>query len=244
MLAVGGCLLAVPLIAAFVADIPFHDKFSKTVQACQSTIASIAKLDSNSEPSASKTSSATSRSAADRQKTPRWNEYPSDAVPMARVNGLDAPATSDKSVPAYVPPVAAALGSVTMDTLRGSNDTPTCGTRELDHSVVGARYSPPDNASLNTTVLTSYQQASRPARQRTEPETSDPLAEISNRLRRMGAVYCCLESWGSDGQQFRFQCRVAMDGNPACTRHFEATAAQPLMAASKVLKLVESAEGY
>ena len=71
-------------------------------------------------------------------------------------------------------------------------------------------------------------------------EGSDCLAQAEQRLRRLGATHYLLESWGADGELFRFHCRVAVAGSPTYTRYFEATDADPLAAVGDVLAQIES----
>jgi hypothetical protein len=61
-----------------------------------------------------------------------------------------------------------------------------------------------------------------------------------DRLRQQGATYFLLESWGSQQQLFRFYCKMAIGGNPNCTRHFEATDADPLRAMAVVVEQVDA----
>lgn len=68
---------------------------------------------------------------------------------------------------------------------------------------------------------------------------NDRFANIQKRLRELGATYFLLESWGSDGQLYRFYCKMAIGGNANLTRYFEATDADSLTAMSKVLQQVE-----
>lgn len=68
----------------------------------------------------------------------------------------------------------------------------------------------------------------------------DQFAQLQNRFREMGATYFVLESWGTQQQLCRFYCKMAVGGNPNCTRHFEATDADPLTAMTLVLKQVET----
>jgi hypothetical protein len=72
------------------------------------------------------------------------------------------------------------------------------------------------------------------------PSEGEELAVVEHRLRQLGATYYRLESWGDGGQWFRFQCRVAVDGNPGCTKHFEATDRVPMQAIAVVFHAVES----
>jgi len=65
-------------------------------------------------------------------------------------------------------------------------------------------------------------------------------AVIENRLRQLGATYYRLEQWGGRGQLYRFQCKVAVDGNRNFTSYFEASARDPLEAMQQVLAQVEA----
>lgn len=66
------------------------------------------------------------------------------------------------------------------------------------------------------------------------------FTHVEQRLRQLGATYYLLELWGSQGQLYRFYCRMAIGGNPNCTRYFEATDADALAAMGKVLDEVEA----
>jgi hypothetical protein len=65
------------------------------------------------------------------------------------------------------------------------------------------------------------------------------MARGQERLRQLGAVEYRLETWGEQGELFRFQCRMpAADGSPA-QRHFEATDRDPSLAVISVVREVE-----
>jgi len=68
---------------------------------------------------------------------------------------------------------------------------------------------------------------------------SNPFRDLEQRLRSLGATYYLLESWGTEGNLYRFHVKMAMAGNPNYNRHFEATDADPLIAMSRVLEDVE-----
>lgn len=70
--------------------------------------------------------------------------------------------------------------------------------------------------------------------------SAEAFLAIQERLRRLGATYYRLESWGSQQPLFRFQCEMALDESPHLTQHFEATDGDPLRAMSKVLAEVET----
>lgn len=62
--------------------------------------------------------------------------------------------------------------------------------------------------------------------------------EAQQRLRTMGASRYRLETWGDDGQ-FRFTCSVPLESNSPINRHFEARAADPMLAVAQVLDDIE-----
>ena len=68
----------------------------------------------------------------------------------------------------------------------------------------------------------------------------ESLPRIERRLRELGATYSLLESWGNQGQLYRFYCKMGIGGNSNYTRYFEATDADPLRAMNIVLQQVEA----
>ena len=70
--------------------------------------------------------------------------------------------------------------------------------------------------------------------------TGDQLAHLERRLRELGATYYLLETWGTHGQYYRFQARMAVGGQADRVRHFEATHSDPQQAMAKVLEQVDS----
>ncbi len=71
-------------------------------------------------------------------------------------------------------------------------------------------------------------------------ETTDPFKDMERRLRQHGATYYLLETWGANGELYRFHCRMAVANNAAYTRHFEATDRDALKAMADVLTQVEA----
>lgn len=67
----------------------------------------------------------------------------------------------------------------------------------------------------------------------------DRFSLIQRQFRELGSVYTLLETWGDQGQLYRFYCRMAIGGNPNYTRYFEATDSEPLAAMARVLEQVE-----
>jgi len=71
-------------------------------------------------------------------------------------------------------------------------------------------------------------------------EQPDRFTAMERKLREQGAVYYLLETWGNEGELYRFHCRMAIANNPNYTRHFEATDRDALKAMSQVLSRVEA----
>jgi hypothetical protein len=67
----------------------------------------------------------------------------------------------------------------------------------------------------------------------------DQFTAVQQRLRRLGATWYVLETWGNEGR-FRFTCRIPVDeDNPGLDRLFQASDAEALPAMVKVLHDVE-----
>ena len=71
-------------------------------------------------------------------------------------------------------------------------------------------------------------------------EAPDRFTAMERRLREYGATYYLLETWGKDGELYRFHCKMAVGNNPNYTRHFEATDSDALKAMGQVLERVEA----
>jgi hypothetical protein len=72
---------------------------------------------------------------------------------------------------------------------------------------------------------------------------ANPFMSMQDRLRRSGATYYLLETWGNQRQFFRFYCQMSVGGNSSYTRYFEAINANPLEAMADVLRQVEDWRG-
>jgi hypothetical protein len=68
----------------------------------------------------------------------------------------------------------------------------------------------------------------------------EDFASMERKLREYGAVYYLLETWGTNGELYRFHCRMSIANNSSYTRHFEATDHDALKAMSQVLSRVEA----
>jgi hypothetical protein len=62
---------------------------------------------------------------------------------------------------------------------------------------------------------------------------------IQHRLKLLGAQHYRLLSWGPQGRQFRFECRMGLEANPRFARFFQATGDSPEIAMQGVLDAVE-----
>jgi hypothetical protein len=71
-------------------------------------------------------------------------------------------------------------------------------------------------------------------------EQPDRFTVMERKLREYGATYYLLETWGNEGELYRFHCKMAVGNNPNYTRHFEATDRDALSAIGQVLQRVES----
>ena len=72
---------------------------------------------------------------------------------------------------------------------------------------------------------------------------ANPFMSMQDRLRRLGATYYLLETWGNQRQFYRFYCQMAVGVNSSYTRYFEAINANPLEAMADVLRQVEDWRG-
>ncbi|HWB09126.1 MAG TPA: hypothetical protein VG826_07880 [Pirellulales bacterium] len=66
------------------------------------------------------------------------------------------------------------------------------------------------------------------------------LADGERRLRRLGATYYRLETWGGEGRYYRCSCNIAVSAGSRATRHFEAIEAEPSRAIDAVIKQVDA----
>ncbi|MBI3838911.1 MAG: hypothetical protein HY288_13395 [Planctomycetia bacterium] len=71
-------------------------------------------------------------------------------------------------------------------------------------------------------------------------EQPERFTAMERRLREQGATYYLLETWGNEGELYRFHCKMAIGNNPNYTRHFEATDRDALKAMAQVLERVEA----
>lgn len=84
------------------------------------------------------------------------------------------------------------------------------------------------------------ERSSRPAGVQPFERPRDWFSAVTQRLRDLGATYYLLETWGRNGELYRFHCKMAVAGSNSYTRHFEATNADAAMAMRLVLEQVET----
>ena len=179
------------------------------------------------------------------------NGYPIEGAAMVqryRAEGLAAPRIPSPGKPSHVTPAAtfsvatppAAEQEAMLASYESRVDPPWSGPG-------GNR--PPGDGTAPASRDTSFwgkPTSDRPAGGSGPPEptsTFDRFTYIQRRLRQLGATYYLLESWGVEGEYFRFHCRMAVGGNEKYTRHFEATEAGALEAMARVLSEVETWRG-
>lgn len=71
-------------------------------------------------------------------------------------------------------------------------------------------------------------------------DEADRFSRIQKRLRALGATHYALETWGTHGEFYRFQCRMAAGHQPGYSRQFEATDSDALRVMQTVLDDVEA----
>jgi hypothetical protein len=73
-----------------------------------------------------------------------------------------------------------------------------------------------------------------------EASPNDLFLQVQQRLRALGATHYSLETWGTTGEAYRFQCRMAAGHDLNYSRHFEATDTDALRVMQTVLEEVEA----
>jgi hypothetical protein len=69
---------------------------------------------------------------------------------------------------------------------------------------------------------------------------AEQFSTIQQRLRAMGATHYVLETWGPQGDQYRFQCRMSAGHHPGYTRQFEAIDDDALRVMQTVLEEIDA----
>ncbi len=217
------CLIVVPLAAMFGSAFPelvrstliepiFGPQCTPTAAAGPPKDALAAAPNFGGDSPAKNGSSATTNAGT----APAW---PMASAP-AQTTGTDADMASAMPSRAVIPAdYPAPLGADAAGAQAGSQvgfDAPLAAT----------------NAASPQASLTSGNAAAPPA--------SDAFGRIEKRLRECGASYYLLETWGNDGELYRFHCKMSVANHPGATRHFEATSRVALQAMTQVLEQVEA----
>jgi len=167
-------------------------------------------------------------------EAPRFQAAPLPALPL--------PAGPTRSQPLAWPSEGSHTPAQGVDALGRSPGIPTSAHLAAGSpGIAMASDLPPGPvASMPRTdeaILASYETSMD--RQTPHTTGSDEATYIQQRLRQLGAIHYVLESWGRDGN-YRFSCRIAIEGNPGYTRYFEATNRDGLSAMNRVLQQVEA----
>jgi hypothetical protein len=205
------CLILVPVIALFGTTLP--ETIKRAVQR---------QLDGNTASAAPS------------------NPVPLAFVPAENTPGVNAPVVAMPGQPAPLPVptgTAAPIAMVPSESNPGMNYYPSAGPSGVVPAAYIAPAAPmagaPQAGTIPGTAATGTGGAGFGA------AGTDRFTVLKDRLRDLGASYYLLETWGSQGQLFRFYCKVAVGGSPNYARYFEATDADPLRAMSAVLEQVE-----
>lgn len=153
-------------------------------------------------------------------------------------------------VPAGATAVAVGSGNQPASFAAGV-DVPRGAPSPIDRSAIDEASRPSAGEVRDPAAPSAYPAASaapsrEPSGQLSGQPSAAPLDQperftaMERKLREHGAVYYLLETWGNEGELYRFHCRMAIANNPNYTRHFEATDRDALKAMSQVLARVEA----
>lgn len=247
------CLVVVPLVALFGGQMPDVAKdFLRDRLAALTEKLGGSRTDPTAIPAtplAVPTAAATALSDPP-VFAPQWNERatpPASPTPLVG-NGspqnppfgtLTSPTALDNNRNPGVGNPSAPLGAVPVNYEERLGGTgPTSNPRAGGMNPTG-----PPQASFPSSLATGTPSVGGerlPASPSPLPGAEDRFPHYQRRLRELGVSYYLLETWGDQGQLFRFYCRLTVGGNPACTRYFDAVDAEPLTAIAKVLQQVEA----
>jgi hypothetical protein len=229
------CLIVVPMAAIFGSAFP---DVVKSVLVDRMVYWATGKWPESrpSEPPAgfstvAPTTQADPRAGAGDAEPPRWGAPPGATT-------WQGPAVNP--TPSAVMPAAAAMPDSAAGNQQAAYDAPNQSAG--DASATGApAYAPSGVTAAGVRTQNSPVDGARAAAaDNTQP---DPFTAMERKLRAYGATYYLLETWGNDGELFRFHCKMAIGNNPNYTRHFEATDRDALRAMSQVLSRVEAWRG-
>ncbi len=243
------CLIVVPMAAIFGSAFPdvvksvLVDRIvawgtGKTPEA-SATTGGFAEV----TPAAPGMSQGNSPAATANWEAPRWGMQATPAVVPAGAAGT-AQSGGNQSASFSTPADAArtAAGAYPPQRPNGEN-----AFHQAAHDNLAPGKQPFSYASATATMpgqaaVPAYD-ASAVAANQTAPrplEQPDRFTVMERKLREYGATYYLLETWGNDGELYRFHCKMAVGNNPNYTRHFEATDRDALRAIAQVLERVES----
>ena len=166
---------------------------------------------------------------------------PSQAVPGVYHGGE----LERRSLAGGMAPVASAQSAERMDAVQASYE-PRAGQPPNSPAIAYQTYPEavaPGSAGRSAEDVLQPDQPPQVTAGPAPRHTVDRFTYIQTRLRELGATYYLLESWGADGQYFRFHCRMAVGGSQGYARHFEATESDALQAMARVLNEVEAWRG-
>ncbi len=175
------------------------------------------------------------------REAPRWGAPPTNAAAWPAQGGVAQAAAVMPAAPGMPPGDQPANLAGVNDSGRGS--LPAYGQDRMASEA--PPYGAPDSArpgnQLSYPAGTTGVRGPGAAEGRIQPlEAPDRFTTMERRLREYGATYYLLETWGKDGELYRFHCKMAVGNNPNYTRHFEATDSDALKAMGQVLERVEA----
>jgi hypothetical protein len=179
-----------------------------------------------------------SPSAASLASAPTWPEPDgrTGSVPVRRTvaNQAQTPTTGAYDKQGNVPAVFSAPAETGAERPRAAN---VAGTNTM--SVGAAASKRGDSAAQNgSTANTAPVWPSTVSSSSTD--STDRFTSIEQRLRSYGAVHYHLETWGTHGELYRFQCQMPAAAVGATSPSFEAVDSNALEAMQRVLQQIET----
>ena len=252
------CLIVVPLAAIFGSAFP--EVVKSVVDRCIGGDSS--KSDSGSGGLASffdRGSSATpAPPAATAEMAPRWQGSPttppaagpawgSGSMPAA---GIPSPGMPPDRMPGNTASLVSAVGPPNGQWLdnqvRQAAATDAVGGRPPLAADSG--FAAPETSRQMPSTMPPANMSAAPGQfpgdtQSTPPSTASPerFETHARKLREYGATYYLLETWGNEGELYRFHCKIAVGNNPNFTQRFEATDRDAMRAMARVVEQVEAA---
>ena len=168
---------------------------------------------------------------------------PSSSEPFAFAPAATQPSPMmpDPAAPAplaLAPAAASPIGALPPAAFPGTNASPPAAPSGVIPAAYSAPLQPMGAGAAGGTIASVATVTMGPAVPMVP--NVDRFTYLKDRLRDLGATYYLLETWGNQGQLFRFYCKMAIGGSPNYARYFEATDADPLRAMSAVLEQVET----